>query len=129
MNVLIIDDSSLIRGSLCAFFESIGFNHYEAENGKEALDLVAKIEQWELILVDWNMPVMDGLEFVKCIRKVRKYDSVKLIMVSGENKISYIEEAMVAGSDGFIMKPFGSTVLEEKLSILGIEIEKNSMNL
>ena len=82
MHALIIDDSRAMRRILRKIVTVLGFDVLEAGNGQEGLDLLIATEDVEVVLVDWNMPVMDGLEFVKAVRRNEKYASQKMIMVT-----------------------------------------------
>jgi len=73
-----------------------------------------------LVLVDWNMPVMDGLEFIKTVRQSRTWDSLRIVMVTTETESEQVQRAMTAGANEYVMKPFTSEVLVAKLSLLGV---------
>ena len=73
------------------------------------------------MLVDWNMPVMDGLEFVKAVRRNEKYASQKMIMVTTESEPSQMARALMSGVDEFVMKPFTSEILLEKMKLIGVQ--------
>ncbi len=99
----------------------IGFTVDEAANGLEALDLIKK-EKISLALVDWNMPEMNGCEFVQEVRKDSAYKDMRVIMVTAETAMNKIAEALEAGADEYIMKPFSKEMIVEKLALMGINI-------
>lgn len=116
---LTVDDSKVIRKLVSAMLVQLGFEVKEAENGQEALEICNQIKP-DCILLDWNMPVMDGLAFIKEFRKNPKNNEVKIIFCTSENDFSKIAEAMDAGSDEYIMKPFDIEVIRSKFIQTGI---------
>jgi two-component system chemotaxis response regulator CheY len=118
---LIIDDSRAIRRILGATMRDLGFAVAEASNGKEALETIHSLGPGlKLVLVDWNMPEMNGLEFVTCLREDHRYDSAFVIMVTTETATEQVVKALEAGANEYIMKPFTKDVIEDKLRLLGI---------
>lgn len=120
MRILIVDDSRFMRLILKRMLADMGHTEVmEAEHGGDAL---ARMEEStpELALVDWNMPVMNGLEFVQAIRELRKYDKVKVMMVTSESSPRLVYEALKAGADEYAMKPITCEVIEDKLQLLGL---------
>ena len=121
MNALIIDDSRAIRRVLRRIVEPLGFGVIEAEDGQDGLDkLKENLDSIELILVDWNMPVMDGLQFVKTLRADKEIRRITVVMVTTETEPSRMARALMAGVDEFVMKPFTVDVLTEKLKLIGV---------
>jgi two-component system chemotaxis response regulator CheY len=118
MRALIIDDSSSTRKILGQFMRQMNYEIIEAGDGKEALQRFEEASDITVALVDWNMPVMNGLEFVRRLRENREHDDVKLMMVTTEHDAEHIEQALLAGANEFVMKPFTFEVLEEKLALL-----------
>lgn len=120
MRILIVDDSRTTRLILKRMLAELGHTEVvEAEHGGQALERLEEAAP-ELALVDWNMPVMNGLEFVLAMREIRKYDSVKVMMVTSESSPRLIYEALKAGADEYAMKPITSEVIEDKLQLLGL---------
>ncbi len=97
-----------------------GYEVSEAGDGSEALIRLKELDRVDLMLVDWNMPVMDGLEFVRAVRENNAYDEVPLMMVTTEDGMDKIVEALEAGANEYVMKPFTSESIIEKLEILGL---------
>ena len=120
MKALIVDDSRVIRMMLKRFLQAEGFETlFEAGDGREALDRLKEAGPVDLALVDWNMPVMDGLEMVEQMR-AEGYDRVKVLMVTTEAENDFIIRALNAGVDEYLMKPFDAEALSEKLYMLGL---------
>lgn len=119
MKVLIVDDSRAMRALLGGMIREMGFETLEAKHGLEALEKL-KGESAEVALVDWNMPEMNGLEFVKAVRASSDLSGLKLMMVTTETDMEQVVRAMDAGADEYVMKPFTKEVLLEKLQILGL---------
>ncbi len=118
-NCLLIDDSKVIRRVAQTIMASLGFNCSEAENGQLALDACAKAMP-DLILLDWNMPVMDGLTFIKKLRATAGGDKPVVIFCTTENDFSRIQEGMGAGANEYVMKPFDADIIKSKLEVLGL---------
>lgn len=116
MKVLIVDDSLVIRSIIEKVIKPIGYEALKATNGQEALDLLEKnVEEVELVILDWNMPVLNGWETLKAIKNDKAYDHVCIIMVSTESEDKRIDEAIAAGAHGYICKPFEADELIEKI--------------
>ena len=125
MHALVVDDSKPIRSILAHILSSIGFTVDQAENGLEALEVLKK-QKVDLALVDWNMPEMNGCEFVQEVRKDDTYINMRMMMVTTETAISKIATALEAGADEYIMKPFTKEMIVEKLALIGINIPSTS---
>lgn len=118
MRALIVDDSRFVRDFLRGLLEEKGIECEEAADGQQALDRVHDHEPFDLALVDWNMPIMDGLEMLKHLR-AEGYDEVKVMMVTTEAEDDFITRSLDAGADEYLMKPFDNEALTEKLAMLG----------
>jgi two-component system chemotaxis response regulator CheY len=123
MRALIVDDSIFIREYMRQHMERLGWACEAAEDGRIALGLVqaaaSSATSFDVMLVDVNMPVMDGLECVKLVRDGRIAPAMKVMMVTTEADNSYIRQALENGADEFLMKPFSLQSLREKLRLLG----------
>jgi two-component system chemotaxis response regulator CheY len=122
MRALVIDDSGAMRSILRQYMRELKYEVVEARDGREALERCEQTPDFDIALVDWNMPVMNGLEFVVALRSRKEYDSMKLMMVTTENDVAHIEAALSAGANEFVMKPFTYEVLEEKMALLNDSI-------
>ena len=127
MRVLIVDDSSFIREYLRQTLQRMGMVCEEAGNGQEALDAFVREAGsedvgFDLMLLDVNMPVMNGLECVRILRESRLGPETRVMMVTTEADSSYIGRALEYGADEFLMKPFTAEALRDKLLILGFKI-------
>jgi two-component system, chemotaxis family, chemotaxis protein CheY len=121
MHAMVIDDSRAMRLILRRIAGQLGFEVSEAANGKEALDMLAAAEiPPELALVDWNMPEMNGLEFVNAVRADPRYRTMALMMVTTEGEQSQIVRALAAGAHEYVIKPFTPDAIVEKLALLGL---------
>jgi two-component system chemotaxis response regulator CheY len=121
MLALVIDDSRAMRMILKRIALALGYEVREAGNGREALDLLeAETEVPVVALVDWNMPVMNGLDFVTAARKDARLRTMSLVMVTTESEHSQIVRALAAGAHEYIIKPFTPDAIEEKLALLGV---------
>ena len=116
-NCLIVDDSRIIRKVARQIFEMIGYSCDEAENGQMALDICLKTLP-DLILLDWNMPVMNGLEFIRALRAKPDGQKPTVIFCTKENDLAHIQEALAAGANEYIMKPFDADIIRSKLDQL-----------
>ena len=116
---LVVDDSSVIRKIARRILESLDFQIVEAEDGEKALD-VCKRGLPDAILLDWNMPVMDGYEFLGNLRRMPGGNQPKVVFCTTENGIDHIARAMHAGADEYIMKPFDGDIVTGKLIEAGL---------
>jgi two-component system chemotaxis response regulator CheY len=119
MRALIVDDSRFVRGYLRGLLEEKGFECEEAADGQAGMDLLTSQQPFDLALVDWNMPVMNGLEMLKKLR-TDGFAGLKVMMVTTEAENDYILRALDAGADEYLMKPFDDESLTEKLAMLGL---------
>jgi two-component system, chemotaxis family, chemotaxis protein CheY len=119
MRALIVDDSRFVRGFLRGLLEEKGIECEEAADGQAGLDQLHGGLAFDLALVDWNMPVMDGLEMLRQLR-AQGYGSMKVMMVTTEAENEFIVRALEAGADEYLMKPFDEEALTEKLTMLGL---------
>ena len=116
---LVVDDSKVVRLFARRILEELGFQVKEAEDGQVALDS-CKAALPDFILLDWNMPVMNGLEFIQAFRKLPKADVVPVIFCTTENEMDKIMTALENSANEYIMKPFDKDILSSKLSQLSI---------
>ncbi len=117
---MVVDDSRAIRLILTRTLTELGYDVAEASNGAEALRKLDRSgEGLTLILVDWNMPEMNGLEFVKRVRANERFSEVKLMMVTTETQPEQMIAALSAGANEYVMKPFTREIIEDKLRLLG----------
>ncbi|WP_319533174.1 response regulator [uncultured Cohaesibacter sp.] len=116
---LVVDDSSVIRKVARRILEDLDFEIAEAEDGKEALDACAG-NMPDAVLLDWNMPVMDGLDFLVELRKLDGGSDPKVIFCTTENDVAHIAKAIRAGANEYIMKPFDREIVEAKLQEVGL---------
>jgi two-component system, chemotaxis family, chemotaxis protein CheY len=119
MRALIVDDSRFVRGFLRGMLEERGIDCAEAGDGEAGLTQLRAGVPFDLALVDWNMPVMDGLEMLKQLR-AEGYAAMKVMMVTTEAENDFIIRALDAGADEYLMKPFDDEALCEKLAMLGL---------
>jgi len=115
---LVVDDSKAIREIEKRYLEELGFTVLEAENGEEALSVVKENPDLTLILLDWHMPVMNGYEFLKRLRENPAWSEIKVMMVTTENQQKSVIEAIMAGANEYLMKPFDKEMLETKIKFL-----------
>jgi len=116
---LVVDDSKMIRRVAGRILKDLDFEASEAENGVEAM-AACKSRMPDAILLDWNMPIMDGLSFLKALRKSPGGTSPVVVFCSAERDIDKIMEAMDAGANEYVMKPFDSDIIESKFAEAGI---------
>jgi two-component system, chemotaxis family, chemotaxis protein CheY len=120
MKALVIDDSRAMRMVVKRIVAGLGFEVVEAGNGEEALAVLAASEPVDVALIDWNMPVMNGLEFVVAVRARREHRNLTLMMVTTESERSQIVRALAAGAHEYLLKPFTEDALVSKLALLGL---------
>jgi two-component system chemotaxis response regulator CheY len=109
-----------MRAILGGILKQAGFEVVEAGNGREGLERLRQLGAAKLALVDWNMPEMNGLEFVQAVRANPSYARMPLMMVTTETEMAQVSRALEAGADEYVMKPFTRDVILEKLDLLGI---------
>jgi len=119
MRALIVDDSRFVRGFVRGLLEPQGFDCEEAADGQAALDLLRGEKTFDLALVDWNMPVMNGLDMLRHLR-ADGFTGIKVMMVTTEAENDFIVRALEAGADEYLMKPFDGDAMTEKLAMLGL---------
>jgi len=118
---LVVDDSKAVRMILAKTLKELGFEVREAANGREALEVI-EVEKTAvtLVLADWNMPEIDGLELLKRLRQKPELASLVVVMVTTETELGQMTAALEAGANEYIMKPFTKDILIEKLQLLGV---------
>jgi two-component system, chemotaxis family, chemotaxis protein CheY len=120
MHALVIDDSRAMRTILGGLLRELGFAVSEAAHGRDGLARLRAGGAVDLVLVDWNMPEMDGLELVRAVRADRALGATRIVVVSTETELAQIERARQAGADEYVMKPFTRDALRAKLGLLGM---------
>lgn len=120
MLALLVDDDPVCQTVLQQIVGSMGFRSELATNGREAMDRLHLGYRPQLVFVDWDMPVMDGMEFLKQFRTCLDYAEIKVVMLTAKNEIDDVAEALALGADEYVMKPFSHEMIAEKLAILGL---------
>jgi two-component system chemotaxis response regulator CheY len=116
---LIVDDSSVIRKVARRILEGLDFQISEAEDGAEAI-AACRMQMPDAILLDWNMPKVDGYEFLRMLRRMPQGDRPKVVFCTTENDVAHIARAMHAGANEYIMKPFDREIVESKFQEVGL---------
>ena len=116
---LIVDDSRVVRMVARKIIEKMMFTCTEAEDGQQAMGLCSQ-GMPDAILLDWNMPVMTGIEFLRRLRKMTDGDRPKVVFCTTENELPRIVEALDAGANEYIMKPFDSDIIRSKFAQVGL---------
>jgi two-component system chemotaxis response regulator CheY len=122
MLALVVDDSRAVRRIIGEMLKELDFEIVEAENGRRALEQLSAHGCPDVILVDWNMPEMNGLEFLIAARAMEEYENVPIMMVTTETEMERMAQAFVAGANEYVMKPFDKATIHEKLQILGVGV-------
>lgn len=120
---MIVDDSTAMRNFLNYLATDLSFKTEMAVDGRDALSKLVKSDPrhpFAVMLVDWDMPVMNGLELVQAVRRNHDFDDIKVMMVTTQNSMERVTMALEAGADDYLMKPVTKELLEEKLQILGV---------
>jgi len=123
MRALVIDDSRAMRSILKGILTSLDFEVVEAADGRQAIGILNDDHHFDIALVDWNLPEMNGLEIVTEVRKDTGLSGMRVLMVTTETEFERVTQALQAGADEYIMKPFDRNMLLDKLVILGIPVE------
>jgi two-component system, chemotaxis family, chemotaxis protein CheY len=116
---LVVDDSSVIRKIARRILEEMNFHIIEAEDGEKALE-ICKCGLPDAVLLDWNMPVMDGYEFLRSLRQLPDGDRPKVVFCTTENGMDHIARALDAGANEYIMKPFDKDIVAAKFQEVGL---------
>jgi two-component system chemotaxis response regulator CheY len=116
---LVVDDSAVIRKVARRILEGLAFRVSEAEDGSQAL-VACRSQMPDAVLLDWNMPVMDGYEFLRALRQLPTGNEPKVVFCTTENDVAHIARAMHAGADEYIMKPFDKEIMAAKLQEVGL---------
>jgi two-component system chemotaxis response regulator CheY len=126
MKALVVDDSMAARFMLSKMLKEIGFEVVQAGDGEEALATLSDNKDVALALVDWNMPVMNGLELVEAVRRDSGFGEMKIMMVTTETEMMQVVRAMEAGANEYVMKPFTKDIVIDKMRLLGIDLDQVS---
>jgi two-component system, chemotaxis family, chemotaxis protein CheY len=120
MLALVIDDSRSVRMIIGKILREIGMEVIEAGNGLQGLEQIERHPDVELMLVDWNMPEMNGLDFIRAVRAQKNYSRVRILMVTSESEASQVMLALKEGANEYLMKPFNKDILVAKLNLLDV---------
>jgi len=120
VKALIVDDSRAMRTILGNIVGPLGFDVVTAVHGRDALDKLGEGPLPDLMLVDWNMPEMNGFELLQNVRAQAAYAEIKIVMVTTETEMDHVASALEAGANEYVMKPFTSDVILDKLNLLGL---------
>jgi two-component system chemotaxis response regulator CheY len=121
MKALVVDDSKAIRSIITKHLKALSFEVVEAVSGVEALVKLKKMGGADIALLDWNMPEMDGFEFLRRVRGDAEFSDLVVMMVTTESEMSQVAKALEAGANEYLMKPFTKEALQEKLVLLGLD--------
>lgn len=116
---LVVDDSRVVRKVARRILEELNFKCEEAEDGQQAYEFCSKMMP-EVILLDWNMPVMSGIEFLEKLREMPSGGAPRVVFCTTENDMSHIQRAMMAGANEYIMKPFDTDIIKSKFIQIGL---------
>jgi two-component system chemotaxis response regulator CheY len=120
MRALVVDDSSAMRAVLSMTLKRRGFEILQAKDGFEALTVLSGSGPVDLILIDWNMPGMNGLDLLRRLRQEMAYAGTQVLMVTTETGMDQMADAIAAGANEYIMKPFTADIVFDKLQMLGL---------
>ena len=118
-NCLVVDDSKVIRKVARHILESLDISVTEAVDGRDALNQ-CEASVPDVVLLDWNMPVMSGMEFLRLLRQRGHSDQPKVVFCTTENDMAHLRAALEAGADEYVMKPFDRETLHVKLQLVGV---------
>ena len=116
---LVVDDSRVVRKVARKILEELNFECDEAEDGRQAMEWCAG-KMPDAVLLDWNMPVMNGIDFLRQLRQLEGGSTPKVVMCTTERSVDSIKEALGAGANEYIMKPFDSDIIESKFTLIGL---------
>ena len=121
MHALVINDCNVTRAVLVHLLRQLGYQIVEAANGREALERLREMPKPRVVVVDWSMPEMDGLDFIRTVRAQPAYEDVPILMATTETDLSYVARALEAGANEYVMKPFSKRMIRDKLALLGVD--------
>jgi len=122
MKALIVDDAKVVRVALGRIMNQLGYETVKAEDGQQALAAMAEHPDMDVVMLDWNMPVMNGYDFLIAMRQMPEHaSSPKVIMVTTETGMPQMLKALAGGADEYIMKPFDKEMVAGKLEMVGLE--------
>ncbi len=123
MRAIVIDDSRAMRTILKKSLAEVGCEVIgEAGHGRDGLAKLREGATPDVVLVDWNMPEMNGFEFLRAVRAERAWDGMRVVMVTTETEFEHVSEALREGANEYLMKPFTADALREKLALVGLEV-------
>lgn len=122
MQALVVDDSKATRLILRHILKQIGFEVVEAADGRQGLEQLKQLSNPTIVLVDWNMPEMTRLDFIRAVRADATNRGLRLLMVSSEDVLEQIAAALEWGADGYLKKPFTKELIREKLELLSLPL-------
>ncbi|MCP3936710.1 MAG: response regulator [Actinomycetia bacterium] len=122
---IVVDDSRAMRLLIGRALRNLGFTSFEAADGFEALHLLEVEGDISVMLVDWNMPTMSGLHLIRRVRDQKRWGEVPIMMVTSETDPDRVTEALEAGADEYLTKPFDSSMLSGKLELMGFKIPRD----
>ena len=117
---LVVDDSRAVRMILSRFLKALNYEVFDASDGRVALERLEEVGPVDVALVDWNMPHMNGYEFIQSARADKQYDEMRIVMVTTETEMEQMTKALEAGANEYVMKPFTEEIIAEKLEMLGL---------
>jgi len=122
MKALIVDDAKVVRVALGRIMNQLGFESIEAADGLQAIEQMEAHPDVDVVMLDWNMPVMNGYDFLITMRGMSQFaSSPKVVMVTTETSMPSMLKALAAGADEYVMKPFDKDMIAGKLNIVGLE--------
>ncbi len=123
MKALIVDDAKVVRVALSRIMNQLGYEAVTAEDGQQALAAMAEHPDTDVVMLDWNMPVMNGYDFLITLREMPEHaTNPKVIMVTTETGMPQMLKALAGGADEYIMKPFDKEMVAGKLQMVGLEV-------
>jgi two-component system chemotaxis response regulator CheY len=123
MRAIVVDDSPPARGHVGRMLAELGFEVFEAGNGREAADVLDRLGEVTLVVLDWNMPDTDGIWFLDALRVQRQRQDVLVLMATGNSDFDSVRRALELGANEYMMKPFAAAELSDKLRIMGFQFD------
>lgn len=124
MKALVVDDARVARRMVGAMLEELGFEVITAEHGQDALDKLHEAGSVDAIVTDWNMPVMDGVEFAENVRKNADFAQIPILMISSEQDSRRVARAIMRGVDEYLFKPVDRMMIKQRLEVMGIYVSE-----